>query len=84
MVVEADTISDAIDELAENEKYGHEIVVADEDLGDYPEVGRHYSGSGKVLDLDHLLVHGPFPCRYFGNSLPTEGVVPAEFEPVEE
>lgn len=45
--VEAD--SDAIDVLAENEKYGDEIIVADEDLGDYPEDGRHYSGQGKVL-----------------------------------
>ena len=36
LVVEADTITDAIDELAEHEKYGHNIVVEDADLGDYP------------------------------------------------
>ena len=41
VVIEADSMSDAIDELAENEKYGHQIVVADEDLGDYPEDDRH-------------------------------------------
>ena len=82
LVVEADTISDAIDELAENEKYGHQIVVPDADLGDYPEDHRHYSGSGQVLDLDHLMIHGqegaacPFMCRYFGDGLPEEGVVP--------
>lgn len=86
LIVEADTISDAIDELAENEKYGHNIVVPDADLGDYPEDDRHYSGAGQVLDLDHLMVHGqegsdcPFPCRYFGDGLPEEGVVPTEFE----
>lgn len=53
LIVEADSISDAIDELAENEKYGHQIVVADDDLGNYPEDDRHYSGAGQVLDLDH-------------------------------
>lgn len=86
LVIEADSMCDAIDELADNEKYGHLIIVADEDLDDYPEEDRHYSGSGQVLDLDHLMIHGqersdcPFPCRYFGDGLPEEGVVPAEFE----
>lgn len=89
LVVEADSIMDAIDELAEHEKFGHNIVVADEDLGDYPEDDRHYSGAGQVLDLDHLMIHGqegvncPFPCRYFGEGLPDEGVVATEFETVE-
>ena len=90
VVIEADSMSDAIDELAENEKYGHQIVVADEDLGDYDLENCHYSGTGQVLDLDHLMIHGregsecPFPCRYFGDGLPEEGVVPTEFEAVEE
>ena len=85
LIVEADSMSDAIDELAENEKYGHQIIVADENLGDYPEEDRHYSGTGQVLDLDHLMVHGQegFPCRYFGEGLPEAGVVPSEFEHVE-
>lgn len=88
VVIEADSMSDAIDELAENEKYGHQIVVADEDLGDYDLEDCHYSGTGQVLDLDHLMIHGqevcdcPFPCRYFGDGLPREGVVPTEFEHV--
>lgn len=86
LVIEADSMCDAIDELADNEKYGHLIIVEDKDLGDYPEDDRHYSGSGQVLDLDHLMIHGregsdcPFPCRYFGDGLPDEGVVPTEFE----
>jgi hypothetical protein len=86
LIVEADSVCDAIDELADHEKYGHNIVVADEDLGDYAEDDRHYSGSGQVLDLDHLMIHGiegakcPFPCRYFGDGLPKEGVVPTDFE----
>ena len=58
VVIEADSMSDAIDELAEHEKYGHNIVVADEDLGDYDLEDCHYSGSGQVLDLDHLMFHG--------------------------
>ena len=89
LIVEADSICDAIDELAENEKYGHNIVVADEDLGDYPEDGRYYSGTGQVLDLDHLMLYGqegsksPFPCRYFGDGLPEEGVLPTDFQHVD-
>ena len=32
LVVEADTISDAIDELSDNKTYGHQLHVLDEDL----------------------------------------------------
>jgi hypothetical protein len=84
LVVEADPVADAIDELADHEKSGHHIVVPDEDLGDYPENERHYGPSGQVLDLDWLSIHGqegadcPWPCRYFGEGLPDEGVSPTE------
>ncbi|RCS47664.1 hypothetical protein DTL42_14185 [Bremerella cremea] len=85
LIVEADSASDAIDELADSEKWGHNIVVDDADLGDYDPETCHYGPSGQVLDLDHLAIHGcegcdvPFPCRYHGDGLPTEGVDPAEF-----
>lgn len=85
LVVEADNLSDAIDELADNPKYGHNIVVADADLGDYPEDERHYGASGQVLDLDHLMIHGqegaecPFPCTYHGDDLPEEGMNPTNY-----
>ena len=86
LVVEADSVQDAIDELAENSKFGHHIVVPDEDLGDYPEDERHYGPSGQPLDLDHLLIHGqegtacPFPCRYFGGEgLPENGMLPTDY-----
>ena len=85
LVVEADSIQDTIDELADHEKYGHNIVVPDEDLGDYDPNDCHYGSSGQVLDLDHLMVHGeegadcPFPCRYFGDGQPEDGVKPTEF-----
>jgi hypothetical protein len=84
VIVEADSICDAIDELADNDEYGHQIIVDDADLSDYPEDDRHYSGNGKVLDLDHLMVYGderadqPFQCRYFGKGLPDDGIAPAE------
>lgn len=86
LVVEADSASDAIDELADNERYGHNIIVDEDYLDDYPEDDRHYGPSGQVLDLDHLMIHGaegsaiPFPCRYFGDNLPDEGVLPAELD----
>jgi hypothetical protein len=85
VIVEGDTVTDAIDELADHEKYGFHVVVADEDLGDYPEDERHYSATGKVLDLDHLLIHGqegaecPFACAYHGEGLPPEGMKPTDF-----
>lgn len=85
LVVEADSVSDAIDELADNEKYGHHIVVPHEDLGDYPEDERRYGPRGQVIDLDHLMIHGqdgaecPFPCVYHGNGLPPEGMKPTDF-----
>jgi hypothetical protein len=86
LVVEADSVQDAIDELADDEKYGWHIVVAEADLGDYPDESRHYGPSGQVLDLDHLMIHGqeranvPFPCRYHGDGLPAEGICPTRFE----
>jgi hypothetical protein len=85
LVVEADGVQDAIDELADDEKYGHHIVVAPGDLADYPEGSRHYGPSGQVLDLDHLMIHGqervnvPFPCRYHSDGLPPAGICPTEF-----
>jgi len=85
LIVEADSVSDAIEELADNDKHGHHIVVEEANLGDYPEDDRHYGPSGQVVDLDHLMVHGqegsktPFPCTYHGEGLPVEGVKPTEF-----
>lgn len=84
LVVEADSVQDAIDELADDKKYRHHIVVPEADLGDYPEEGRHYDPSGQVLDLDHLMIYGqervtvPFPCRYHGDGLSAEGVCPTK------
>ena len=89
LIVEANSMSDAIDELADNEKYGHLIIAEDDYLNDYPEDERQYSGSGHVLDLDHLMIYGqegadtPFPCRYHGEGLADEGVLPTEFEHVD-
>ncbi len=85
LVVEAGTVSDAIDELSDDKTYGHRIHVPDSDLGDYPEDDRHHDGSGRVIDLDHLMIHGqertdlPFPMTYHGDGLPDEGVDPRKF-----
>lgn len=85
LVVEADSVTDAIDELTDDPKYAFHILVPDADLGDYPEDARHYGPTGQVLDLDHLMIHGregtacPFACLYHGDSLPPEGVTPPEF-----
>jgi hypothetical protein len=62
LIVEADNVCDAIDELSDNETYGNQIHVPDSDLGDYPEDDRHYDGSGRVIDLDHVMIHGREGC----------------------
>ncbi|TWU49293.1 hypothetical protein [Rubripirellula reticaptiva] len=86
LVVEADSMSDAIDELADDEKHGHHIVVEDEYLSDYDPESCHYGPSGQVLDLDHIMIYGqevsatPFPCRYSGGCITDENVAPTEFE----
>ncbi len=84
LVVEADTLSDAIDELSDDETYGHLIHVPEEDLADYPEDDRRYDGSGKVIDLDWVLVHGregcdlPMPVKYHAES-EAAGIDPRQF-----
>jgi hypothetical protein len=86
VIVEADNVSDAIDELSDNKTYGHQIHVSPDDLGDYPEDDRHYDGNGRVLDLDHSMVHGneraelPYPVKYHGEGLPTEGIDPRKYD----
>ena len=85
LIVEADAMQDAIDELADNEKFGHSIVVADTDLADYDAETCNYGPSGQVIDLDHLKIHGregadcPFPCRYVGDGLPKNGMKPTDY-----
>ena len=85
LIVEADSVSDAIDEVSDSEQYGHHIIADAADLGDYDPETCEYSGSGKVIDTDWLSIHGcegcpvPFTCRYHGEGLPAEGVLPTEF-----
>ncbi len=84
LVVEADTISDAIDELSDDPTFGPQIHVPDSDLGDYPEDERHYDGSGRVIDLDWVMVHGrencdlPFPVLYHAEG-ESAGIDPRHF-----
>src|SRR5207248_3361530 len=85
LVVEADSVTDAIDELSDNETFGHQIHVPEADLGDYPEDDRHYDGSGRVIDTEHVMVYGqertelPYPLKYHGDGLPLEGIDPRQF-----
>ena len=84
-MVEADTVSDTIDELADSGKHGHLIVVDDADLGDYDLNDCHYGPSGQVLDLGWLSIHGqegsdcPFPCTYHGRGLPEHGMTSTDY-----
>jgi hypothetical protein len=86
LVVEADTVSDAIDELSDDKTYGQQIHVQDADLCDYPDDNRHYDGSGRVIDLDHVMVHGqersplPYAMTYHGEGLPEGGIDPQKYD----
>lgn len=87
LAVEADGVTDAIDELADSEKFGHHIRVAEADLGDYDEETCERAGNDSaVVDLDHVLIHGVegkvvhWPCIYKGDGLPPEGVKPDVYE----
>ena len=61
-------------------KFAANIVV--DDLEDLSRRGSPLQWLGKVLDLDHVLVHGqeqrecPFPCVYLGEDLPEWHVSP--------
>lgn len=84
LVVEADSVSDAIDELSDDETYGHLIHVPEGDLGHYPEDDRHYDGNGRVIDLEHVQVHGkegcdlPMPLEYHAEDEPA-GIDPRHY-----
>ncbi len=84
LVVEADTVSDALDELSDDPTFGPQIHVPEADLGDYSEDDRRYDGSGRVIDLDHVQVHGregsdlPFPVTYRVEG-ESAGIDPREF-----
>lgn len=86
LIVEAGGVSGVIDELADSEEHGHHIIVADENLSDYDYESCHYAANGKIVDTDWLMIHGdegakePFPCRYFGDGLPVEGIEPRELQ----
>jgi hypothetical protein len=77
-------VSDAIDELSDDPTYGPQVHVSDEDLADYPESERHYDGSGRVIDLDHVMVHGqertdlPYSIKYHVEDEPV-GIDPRKF-----
>ena len=84
-VVEADSVSDAIDEFADS-AHGHLITVEERYYDDYPEDSRHYGPSGQVLDLDYFMIHGlegsktPWPCCYHADHLPEGGIVSDAYE----
>lgn len=86
LIVEAGSMSDAIDELADDKKHARHIVVEDEYLSDYDPESCHYGPSGQILDLDHIMIYGqegsatPFPCKYTGGCIEGEGVCPLKFE----
>ena len=85
LVVEAFSLTDAIDVLSFDETFGHQIHVEACDLAEYPEKDRCYDSSGQVIDTQRVRVDGrascdpPFVVRYHGNGMPAEGIDPRQF-----
>ena len=79
LVVEADSASNAIDVLADNEEWSTSIVVADFEMSDYDEETCPRAGNtGKMVDLDNIYLH-TCEAKYFASFL-DNGVKPTEFE----
>ncbi len=90
--VEADSVTDAIDEFSGSE-FGHHILIDDTDLADYMEddgeIDGYFNDGGQLCNLDNLLIHGeerpgrgeytPWPCRYFSDDTPAEGITPIAY-----
>jgi hypothetical protein len=95
--VEADTLSDAIDEFSDSQ-YGHLIHINESDLADYgidtDEPTCYFAGNdGKPSDLTNMAIHGvegrrgrkPWNCSYFateGKRWPRSGVDPLRVDVV--
>lgn len=85
LIAEADTMANAIDELADSKEHGHLILVSDPDLADYDPENCEYGPSGQVIDTSDVLIHGvegkaiPFSCMYHGKNLPESGICPTAF-----
>ena len=56
VIVEADSVTDAIDEIADSDKHGHHILVADDNLFDYDPESCH-SPPGATFSNRRLLRH---------------------------
>lgn len=85
VVVEAESVFDAIEVLSDDPEFGHGVHVRDEDLAAYPEDERTYDRRGRVIDPERVRVHGqadsdlPYPVRYHFEGYPTEGINPRLF-----
>jgi hypothetical protein len=85
VVVEAGSVSDAIEVLSDDPEFGHAVHVRDEDLAAYPEGERHHDRRGRVIDPERVTVHGrkdadlPYPVRYHDEGFPARGIDPREY-----
>ena len=85
VVVEAGSISDAIEVLSDDPEFGYVLHVRERDLGAYPEGERQFDNKGRVIDTDKVRVHGwdrcdlPYPVRYHLDGLPPQGIDPRRY-----
>ena len=77
-------MTDAIDELSDDEPTVTRSPCPTKDLGDYRKTTA-VTTAGRVIDLDHLMIYGeerkdvPFPVKYHGDGLRSEGIDPREY-----
>lgn len=85
VVVEAGSISDAIEVLSNDPEFGNNVHVLEHDLAAYPEDQREYDRKGRVIDPERVRVHGwdrsdfPYPVRYHDEGFPPKGIDPRRY-----
>ena len=84
-VVEADSVSDAIEVLSDDPEFGETIHVMEHNLAACPEHEREYDSKGRVIDTREVIVHGqefcdlPYPVRYHDEGYPAQGIDPRQY-----
>jgi hypothetical protein len=85
VVVEAETVPNAIEVLSDDPEFGDAVHVREEDLAAYPEEERQYDRMGRAIDPARVKVHGreradlPYPVRYHDEGFPAQGIDPRKY-----
>jgi hypothetical protein len=80
LIVEADSEQDAIDELADSDKYGHAINLDEKDVDPNDENVARAGNDSHPVDLDNVTIQKATGAKYLHPDLPGGGLSPAAFQ----